>query len=96
MEEFRPIVVDAVVMRLVNRRQLVASHFQETGKDGIYLTRPGLQIFFQAYQDKLNSEVTHPLVQRTMSYQKIFELQARQLRKVIEGTLDTYIPFQLK
>lgn len=93
MEEFRAPIVDSVVLSLLNRKRLDKDDFQPGPEGGVYLTQKGLRIFFQQYSARIQTEVVHPLAGRALSYQKIFEVQARQLRKVIEGTAEEYIPF---
>jgi CRISPR-associated protein Cas1 len=96
VEEFRPLIVDSVVLTLINKRMIAEKHF-EPGKDqGVYLTRRGLRIFFQQFVGRLNTTVVHPAAGRAISYQKCFEVQARQLRKFIEGGCDRYQPFSTK
>jgi CRISPR-associated protein Cas1 len=95
MEEFRPIIVDSVVLTMVNKRMLTKNDF-EANKDGIYLSQSGKRIFFREYSDRLNSSIIHPLVKQTLSYQKIFELQARQVAKLIQGQTNNYHPFVVR
>jgi CRISPR-associated protein Cas1 len=91
MEEFRPVIVDSVVLTLVNKRMLARDDF-ETG-EGVYLRRAGLRIFFAQYTRRLATTIIHPLAGRPLSYQKIFEVQARQIAKLIQGEIDRYEPF---
>jgi CRISPR-associated protein Cas1 len=104
MEEFRPIVVDSVVLTLVNKRMLGATDFENrveedppgSAEAGVYLTRRGLRVFFEQYSRRLNTAVVHPLAGRSLSYQKIFEVQARQIAKLVQGEIDSYQPFLVK
>jgi CRISPR-associated protein Cas1 len=99
MEEFRPVIVDSVVLTVVNKRMLSEKDFETSGsgdKQGVYLTRRGLRIFFEQYTHRLNTSVFHPLAGRALSYQKIFEVQARQAVKLIQGEIDEYQPFLVK
>jgi CRISPR-associated protein Cas1 len=95
MEEFRPIVADSVALTLINNQMLDANDFEAHG-DGYYLTRRGLRAFFEAYTRRLNTTIHHPLAGRPLSYQKIFEVQARQLAKVIQAQIDDYPPFAVR
>jgi CRISPR-associated protein Cas1 len=93
VEEFRPIVADSVVLTVVNNRMLGPDDF-ETGEDGgVFLARRGRRIFLQQFSRRLNTEVLHPQAGRALSYQKVFEVQARQLRKCIESGEPNYQPF---
>lgn len=93
IEEFRSIIVDSVVLNLLNRKMLGADDFQPGPEGGVYLKSAAMRIFFTQYSKRLHAQVLHPLAGRRISYQKCFEVQARQLRKVIEGETERYIPF---
>ena len=96
MEEFRPVVADSVAQTLVNKCIVKTSDFGPGPGGGIYLNRRGLKRFFAQYSQRLNTPVTHPYYQRRLTYQQCFEVQARLLRKVIEGELDEYPPFRVR
>lgn len=91
-EEFRSVIVDSVVLDLVNHNRLDQFDF-ERRDGGVYLNERGRRIFFRAYGERLAAQALHPLAGRALSYQKIFEVQARQCRKTIEGAIDRYYPF---
>ena len=96
VEEFRGVIVDSVVMNVVNRGMLEAKDFEPGSAEGVYLKPRAMKEFFQQYSARLNTEVIHPLAGRRLSYQKCFEVQARLLRKVIEGSQEIYQPFLAK
>jgi CRISPR-associated protein Cas1 len=102
MEEFRAIIVDSVVLTLVNKRMLGLDDFNGEGEEeagageGVYLGRRGRRVFFEQYVHRLNTAVFHPLAGRPLSYQKILEVQARQLAKVMMGEVEVYEPFLVK
>ena len=98
VEEFRAIIVDSLLRTLVNKRMVKASDFRPAGgnKQGVYLNRRGLRMFFSQYSRRLNTRVIHPHYGRRLTYQQCFEVQARLLRKVIEGELDDYPPFRVR
>ncbi len=93
MEEFRPLVVDAVVLSAVNRRLLkVADFTSEPVSDAVSLTPEGLKVFLQLYERKKQSKFKHPVLQRQCTYQEAFEIQARLLAKYLMGEVDKYPP----
>lgn len=92
MEEFRHIIADSVVLQLINRSILSPADFESKGQ-GFQLKNNALRKFFKAYQQRLQTVVIHPTYKTRLSYQKCFEVQARLLRKVIEGETEQYIPF---
>ena len=93
VEEFRSPVVDSVVLDLVGHSRLAPEDLQPGRSGGYYLTREGMRRFLWAYNRRLNTQVHHPRAGRALSYQKIFEVQARMLRRVIEGKEAVYRPF---
>jgi CRISPR-associated protein Cas1 len=96
VEEFRSVIVDSVVLTIVNKRMLTPDDFRPGPKGGVILRRSGLREFLGQYTARLQTEVIHPLAGRRLTYQKCFEVQARLLRKVIEGQAEEYQPFLTK
>ncbi len=92
MEEFRPLIADSVVLGLVNNRMLNSSHFL-WGKSGCVLTDKGRAVFFEAYEKRKNSLVTHPLFGYRISYGRLLEVQARLLAKHLQGEVPDYVGF---
>ena len=93
VEEFRGPVVDSVVQLVINKTILGLDEYEE---GGTYLSRRGLRKFLTQYARRLNTEILHPVYMRRLTYQKVFEVQARLLAKVIQGELDTYPPFRVR
>ena len=96
VEEFRHIIVDSVVMTLVNRNMVDEGDFVRNGSSGVYMRKEALKKFFAQYVKRLNTRVSHPLAGRSMTYQKVFEIQARGIRKLIEGKESSYRPFLVR
>jgi len=93
-EEFRAPVVDSLVLMLVNKRILGPKDFDQERHGGPCLSRRGLRVFFQAFADRLQTRVMHPRVGRSLSYQKILEVQARCVAKSILRTMPEYVTFR--
>lgn len=97
MEEFRPLVVDAVVLSILNRQLLTPADFETEPLSGaVSLTSEGRKTFLTLYEKKKISEFKHPVMGRKCSYREAFELQARLLAKYLMGTTDKYPPLFLK
>ena len=92
MEEFRPLIADSVAVTLVNNRMLDESHFVRAG-NAINLTARGRKIFFEAYEARLTSVVTHPVFDYKVCYRRAIELQFRLLARVLTGEIAVYRPF---
>lgn len=97
MEEFRPIVVDAMVLSVINRRVLTVNDFTTEPLSGaVSLSDEGRRSFLRAYEQKKQSEFKHPVMGRKCSYQEAFEIQARLLGKYLMGETEQYPPLILK
>jgi CRISPR-associated protein Cas1 len=97
MEEFRPLVVDAVVLSGLNRRAIVLSDFiTEPLSGAVSLTPEGLRTFLRLYEQKKQSKFKHPVLQTQCTYQESFEIQARLLAKYLMAETDKYPPLVLK
>jgi CRISPR-associated protein Cas1 len=97
MEEFRPLVVDAVVLTAVNRRSLTAADFStEPLSQAVSLSDEGRRTFLRLYEQKKQSKFKHPVLQKQCSYQEAFEIQARLLAKYLMGEVEVYPPLVLR
>ncbi|HHV55034.1 MAG TPA: CRISPR-associated endonuclease Cas1 [Firmicutes bacterium] len=89
IEEFRPLVADVVVLSVVNRKMVRPSDFEDE-KGGYYLKDNARRTFLEAYTQRMNEMVTHPLFEYKVSYRRMLELQARFLAKALMGELPRY------
>lgn len=97
MEEFRPLVVDAVVLSAINKHSLTLADFTtEPLSSAVSLTPDGLKIFLRLYEQKKQSKFKHPVMLRQCTYQEAFEIQARLLAKYLMSEIDKYPPLILK
>lgn len=97
MEEFRPLVVDAVVLKALNQQLLSLNDFTtEPLSNAVSLTKEGLKIFLRLYEQKKQSKFKHPVLQHQCTYQEAFEIQTRLLAKYLMTETDKYPPLVLK
>jgi len=97
MEEFRPLIVDAVVLGAINLRILTPKDFTTEPVSGaVSLTKEGLHTFLRLYQEKKLKKLKHPVLQKHYTYQECFEIQARLLGKYLMGEIDKYPPLVMK
>jgi CRISP-associated protein Cas1 len=95
MEEFRPIIVDSVVLTMLNKRMLTPADF--VVELGAYrLKDERRKVFFTQFEERLNEEVIHPLFGYKVTYRRCLELQARLLGKALTGEIDEYPPLLIK
>jgi CRISP-associated protein Cas1 len=92
MEEFRPLIVDSVVLTLLNNRMLTPDDF--IVELGAYrLNKEPRKIFLTRFEERLNEEVTHPIFGYKVKYRRCIELQARLIAKYLTGEIAEYPPF---
>jgi len=95
MEEFRPIIVDSVVLTMLNNRMLTPNDF--VVEAGAYrLKNERRKMFFTKFEERLNEEITHPIFHYKVTYRRCIELQVRLVAKFLTGELDEYPPFLIK
>lgn len=92
MEEFRTIIVDSAVLTAINTGMIGRDDF-ELSFERCQMSEKGRKALFQAYRNRINEEITHPIFGYKLSYRRIIELQARFLAKVLTKEIDTYQPF---
>ena len=95
LEEFRPVIVDSVVLTLLNHRMLAPDDF--IVELGAYrLKQEKRKVFFTKFEERLNEEIHHPIFGYKVSYQRCIELQVRLLAKYLTGEIAEYPPFLVR
>lgn len=97
MEEFRPVVVDAIVLDLINSNRLVAADFKrETpGAPAVTLKPEPLSQVIKVYEERLEQITTYQLTGEQVSLRRCIELQTRQLARVVKGEAEQFMPLAL-
>lgn len=83
MEEFRSPVVDTLVVRLINQQVLKPEDFTGFGEEGIYLTNAARRLFLQRFEERMGEMVTHPSVQKQVSYRRAMQLQIQRYKRCL-------------
>jgi CRISPR-associated protein Cas1 len=91
MEEFRPLVAESSVLNCINNRIVTEKDFVQAG-NAVNLSPAGRKRFFQVYEQRMSSLLTHPVFDYKVSYRRALELQARLLGKTLTGEIAQYIP----
>lgn len=92
MEEFRHLVGDSVVLGVINNGELLPSDFVVRA-GACAMSDSGRKRLIEAYERRVDMMVAHPLFGYSLSYRRIFEVQARLLTRHLLGELETYTPF---
>lgn len=92
VEMFRAPVVDSVVLTLLNNRMLDQSDFEET-LGAWRLTDRGRKLFLQKFEERLSTEISHPILKNKVTYRRCLELQMRLLSRWLLGELKRFRGF---
>ncbi len=92
MEEFRPLIADSAAVGMINNGELHPSDFIARA-GAVALTESGRRRVIEAYERRLNTEVTHPRFGYAVTYRRVFEIQARLLARRLTGEIEFYPAF---
>lgn len=92
MEPFRPLIADSAVLSAINTRMVGPNDFVRAGQS-VALTSSGRKAFFRAYEQRMDSLVTHPIFGYRVNYRRVLEIQTRLLARVLTGELRDYPAF---
>jgi len=98
MEEFRPILIDTLILELVQRKRLTPAQFVRTGrsKRPVEMSDQGVQMLLRSYEERLADRVTHPVARERTTYRRCLELQVRQVGDIVLGKRKEYVPLTLR
>jgi CRISPR-associated protein Cas1 len=100
MEEFRPLIVDSVVLRCLNNGIIKEEHFRAGEEDErpIVLAPEGVRLFVRELETRFTQPFKHPESGEQVNYRRLFLLQAYALARTLDPTGATapYRPFLAK
>ncbi|ESA32297.1 crispr-associated protein cas1 [Leptolyngbya sp. Heron Island J] len=84
IEEFRSVIVDALVIRLINRKSISPTDFTWPNQQGgVYLQGTARKLFLQRFEDRLSQPVLHEDVVDMVSYRRVIQLQVRRYKQAV-------------
>jgi len=95
MEGFRPIIGDSAVITAINTRMVTPTDFVRVGRS-VALSARGRKAFLRAYEQRMDTLVTHPRFGYRVNYRRVLEIQARLLARVVAGELARYEGFETR
>ncbi len=90
-EIFKPIIVDRVIFKLINKEMINESHFMEE-MGAILLNEKGRKIFVEEMDNKMNSTIRHRKLGRHVSYRTLIRMELYKIEKHLLGD-EEYEPF---
>lgn len=92
-EIFKPILVDRVIFKLVNKQMIKAKDFDQQ-LNRCLLKDSGKKVFIQAYEQRLEETIQHRTLKKKVSYGHLLKLECYKLVKDLLGEQD-YKPFKI-
>lgn len=81
-EIFKPILVDRVIHKLVNRKEIQKDDFKEP-LENFYLKDSARDLFVKKFDEKLDSTIKHSRLKRNVSYRSLLRMEAYKIQKHI-------------
>jgi len=91
-EIFKPLVVDAVIFKLINNKMITKSDF-DMDTDFCFLNDNGKKKFIKEYEEKLHTTIKHRKLNRNISYKGFILLECYKLIKHLIND-ETYKPLK--
>lgn len=92
-EIFKPLLVDRVIFKLLNKKELQEKHFDKK-MNRCVLNQAGKKIYVKAFDDRLNETIKHRTLNRSVSYKHLMKLECYKLAKHLLG-MEEYKPFKM-
>lgn len=92
-EIFKPILVDRLIFRLCNKRELRSQHIDFID-DACFLSESGRKVFVKAWEEKLQQSILHRKLDRKVSYRHLVRLECYKLAKHLLGMEKEFEPFK--
>jgi len=92
-EIFKPMLVDRLIFRMVNKREIQEKHFEKQ-LNKCLLNPTGKKLYVTAWEERLKETIQHRTLKRQVSYKHLIRLECYKLIKHILG-MEEYKPFKI-
>lgn len=92
-EIFKPIIVDRVIFKVLNKKMIQPQHFDRK-LNSCLLNPSGKKIFVQAMEERYKETIKHKSLGRNVSYKHLIKLECYKLVKHLLG-IEEYKPFKM-
>ncbi len=92
-EIFKPILVDRVIFKVLNKREIQAKDF-DVQVNSVVLKEAARKTFVKAFEERLNETIKHRSLNRSVSYKHLVKLECYKLTKHILN-MEEYKPFKM-
>jgi CRISPR-associated protein Cas1 len=92
-EIFKPLLVDRIIFKVINKKEIQEKHFnKELNK--CLLNTTGKMIFVKEFENRLNETIQHRSLKRKVSYRHLIKLECYKLAKHLLD-IEEYKPFKM-
>jgi CRISPR-associated protein Cas1 len=91
-EIFKPILVDRVIFKVLNKKEIQAKDF-DVQVNSVVLKDAGRKTFVRAFEERLNETIKHRTLNRSVSYKHLVKLECYKLTKHLLN-MEEYKPFK--
>lgn len=91
-EIFKPILVDRVIFKVLNKKEIQAKDF-DVQVNSVVLKDAARKIFVRAFEERLNETIKHRALGRSVSYKHLVKLECYKLTKHMLN-MEEYKPFK--
>ena len=92
-EIFKPILVDRLIFKMVNKKMLDVSDF-DSSVNHCTLKDKGRKAFIKQYDEKLKDTIHHRTLDKKVSYKRLIRLECYKMIKHVLG-MNEYRPFKI-
>lgn len=92
-EIFKPILVDRVIFKVLNKKEIQEKDF-DTKLNNIYLKENGRKKFIESFENRLSDTIMHRSLNKKVSYKHLIKLEAYKLQKHLLG-IEDYKPLKM-
>lgn len=92
-EIFKPLLVDRVIFKVLNKKEIQEKHFDKK-LNKCLLNDAGKKIFVQSFEERLSETIQHRSLKRNVSYKHLIKLECYKLSKHLLG-MEEYKPFKM-
>ncbi len=92
-EIFKPILVDRVIFKVLNKKELQEKDF-DVKLNKVLLKEGGKKIFVSSFEERLKETIKHRTLNKHVSYKHLIKLECYKLQKHLLG-IEEYKPFKM-
>jgi CRISPR-associated protein Cas1 len=92
-EVFKPLLVDRVIFKVLNKREIQANDFEQR-LNSVVLKEKAKKTFVTSFEERLQETIQHRNLKRNVSYKHLIKLECYKLSKHLLG-IEEYKPFKM-